>query len=70
MRIYRFLTNKKFQIDDALWRCHINLVFDILMERGIISKDKPVLIKVDFTSNEDNFLILSASVDLNECGFE
>lgn len=59
------LSNKRFQIDDHYWRQHINMVFDLLTEQDLISQDEKVYIQVDFTSNEDNFLILTASVIVN-----
>ena len=59
------LSNEKFQIDDHYWRQHINMVFDLMDEQDLISKDNKIYIQVDFTSNEDFFLILSASVIVN-----
>lgn len=65
MRLYRLLKCQEFQIDDKLWRCHINLVFDALKERNLIKKGDSILIKIDYTSSTDDFLILTASVDFN-----
>ncbi len=65
MRIYRFLQESEFQVDDKLWRCHIRIVFDALLMRGLIKRDDQILIRVDFTSSADNFLILSACIDFN-----
>ncbi len=62
MLLYRLLDHQHFQIDDRFWRCYITSVFQILIEQGEITKDKKVLINVDFTSDRDNFLILCASV--------
>jgi hypothetical protein len=59
------LSNKKFQIDDHYWRMHVNMIFDFLSEQELISKNKKIYIQVDFTSNEDHFLILSASIIVN-----
>lgn len=64
MAVYRLLQSKDFQIDDTFWRKHIKLIFNLLEERGLISAKQPIQINVDFTSHEDNFLILSASVIL------
>lgn len=64
--LYRFLQSSNFQIDDSFWRQHINLLFHFMKERGLISKNDLIAINVDFTSNEDNFLILSASVNIND----
>lgn len=60
--LYRFLKNDKFQIDEALWRCHIKMIFTLLKEHKIIKNGDEVPIKIDFTTSEDNFLILCASV--------
>jgi hypothetical protein len=65
MAVYRLLQSKNFQIDDSFWRKHMKLIFNLLEERSLISKDQKIQINVDFTSHEDNFLILSASVILN-----
>lgn len=56
------LNNDNFQIDDHYWRQHINMVFDLMLEQDLIKKDEKIYIQVDFTSNKDHFLILSASV--------
>ena len=66
MAIYRLLHNKNFQIDDSFFRQHVNLIFDLLEQRQVIKKGSQIQINVDFTSHEDNFLILSASVILND----
>lgn len=62
MAFYRFLQDEKFQIDDSFWRCHINLIFDVLKENNIIATGDTIQINVDFTTHEDHFLILSASI--------
>jgi hypothetical protein len=59
------LSNNKFQIDDHYWRQHINMVFDLMEEQNLINKNEKVYIQIDFTSNENYFLILSASIILN-----
>lgn len=65
MRIYRFLKEEEFQVDDRSWRCHVNMVFDASEERNIIHIGDRILLKVDYTTSTDNFLILMASVDFN-----
>jgi hypothetical protein len=60
--LYRFLKNEKFQIDEALWRCHIKMIFTLLKEHKIIKNGDKIPIKIDFTTSEDNFLILCASI--------
>jgi hypothetical protein len=66
MWLYRLLDHKNFQIDDNFWRCYIKSIFKILFEQGEISKkgDK-IVIAIDFTSDKDDFLILCASLIIN-----
>lgn len=64
MRIYRFLQHKGFQIDDKIWRRYIKIVFDALIQRQMLNKEMPVIIKIDFTTCLDYFLILTASLDI------
>ena len=59
------LSNDHFQIDDAYWRQHIRMVFDLMKEQDLIHCGDKIYIQVDFTSNEDDFLILAASVIVN-----
>lgn len=66
IHLSRFLQSDKFQIDDSFWRQHIKMIFDFMRESGMINGDDLIPINVDFTSNEDNFLILSASVNIND----
>lgn len=60
------LSNRNFQIDDKYWRCHINMIFDLMQEQDLIENDGRIFIQVDFTSFEDFFLILTASVIIKE----
>ena len=64
--LYRFLQSKDFQIDDSFWRAHIKLLFDFMSEQNLINHKTPIQINLDFTSNLDDFLILSASVIIND----
>lgn len=59
------LNNEKLQIDDKYWRQHINMVFTLMKEQNLQKKGERVYLQVDFTTNEDNFLILAASIILN-----
>jgi hypothetical protein len=59
------LNNNNFQIDDKYWRQHINMVFDLMLEQDLVKKGNRVYVQVDFTTTEDNFLILVASIILN-----
>lgn len=65
MAVYRMLQSKDFQINDCFWRQHIKLIFNLLKQRNLISEEEAIQINVDFTSHEDNFLILSASIILD-----
>jgi hypothetical protein len=66
MLLRRFLQNKNMQIDDEWWRKHINLIFDLLEERRLILGGDKIQINVDYTTSEDDFLILSASILISE----
>lgn len=81
LRVSRFLQSKEFQIDDQLWRSHIKLIFDLLEERGFFNSLKnnkgkidcnndynKIVINVDFTTSNDNFNILSASIPFDGRG--
>jgi hypothetical protein len=62
----RFLQSSKFQINDSFWRNHIKMIFDFLKEGKIIDSNKPIPINIDFTSSENNFLILFASINVDD----
>lgn len=62
MFLYRFLGNPGFQIDDKLWRCHINTIFAHLQQKKNLQKGDRIYINVDFTSDSQDFLILCASI--------
>lgn len=64
MRIYRFLQDKEFQIDDKLWRGYVGITLQILREKKLLACGERLDIRVDFTSSTDEFLILSASIDM------
>lgn len=66
VHLFRFLQSNNFQVDDALWRQNIKMLFSFMKEQKIINNNDIIPINVDFTSNEDNFLILSASVNIND----
>lgn len=59
------LNNDNFQIDDSYWRMHINMIFDLMKEQNLIQNKEKIYIQVDFTSHENYFLILSASIIIN-----
>ena len=41
---------------------HIGMVFCLVQEQALIKPGDTIPIQVDFTSNKDNYLILSASI--------
>lgn len=59
------LCNDKFQIDDVYWRQHVNMIFDMMVEQNLLHKGDTVYLQIDFTSNENYFLILTASIIVN-----
>jgi hypothetical protein len=58
------LSNPRFQIDDHYWRMHTKMVFALLQEQELLKDDEIVPIQVDFTSDENDFLIMCASIVL------
>lgn len=67
-RVNRFLDSNYFQVNDALFRCHKNLIFSALEEMNLLDKNKIVFINVDFTTKKDQFVILSASIPFKNRG--
>jgi hypothetical protein len=61
-RVANFLKTDTFEVGDKAFRNMINLVFDLLRKRGFLEGLKYIPINVDFTSERNNFLILSASI--------
>ena len=59
------LSNDNLQIDDGYWRMYLKMIFDLMDEQDLLREDKKIYIQVDFTSNENYFLILCASVIIN-----
>jgi len=56
------LNNNKFSVDEKFWRHYIKMIFGILKERNSLNKGDRIYIQVDFTSDCNDFLILSASI--------
>jgi hypothetical protein len=63
--VYRFLDNAEFVIGAQLWRCYQSMLFSFLEERNEIKSGDVLQINVDFTSIEDRFNILCASLIIN-----
>ena len=59
------LENKNFQIDDHYWRHHINMVFDLMIGQKLLAHGETLHLQIDFTSHENYFLILAASIVVN-----
>jgi hypothetical protein len=66
MFIYRFLQDSTFQIDDMFWRAHANMVFDFLTEQNGLKPGDNIAINIDYTTINDDFLILAATVNVGE----
>lgn len=62
MKIHRFFKSNTFQINEKFWRMHMSLIFDMLNEHKIINYQNPVEILVDCTTSCDDFLIMMASI--------
>jgi hypothetical protein len=65
MYAFRALSDHEFQVDDGLWRCHVNLIFNFLIEKNALKKGGMLCINVDYTTIRDDFLILMASITVN-----
>jgi hypothetical protein len=60
--LYRFLSSDLFQVNDNFWRCYIKTIFSLIEEsQDFCNHRREVLIALDFTSDRDDFLILTAS---------
>jgi hypothetical protein len=66
MFFYRFLGDKNFQIDDSFWRCNRHMIFDFLKEKHGLKKGDEIAINVDYTTNGEDFLILSAAITISD----
>lgn len=59
------LNNDNFQVDDNYWRMHMKMIFELMSEQDLLRNGEKVYIQVDFTSNQEDFLILCASIIVN-----
>jgi hypothetical protein len=62
--VYRFFKANTFQIDDRFWRCHVNMLFCLLKEKMGLKPGQNIQINVDYTTMNNDFLILMASVNV------
>jgi len=60
--IYRLLKSETFKVSELLFRCYINMIFGFLRQYGAIKYGDKVYIKIDFTSDRQDFLVLFASI--------
>ena len=64
MFVYRLLKDIKFQINDSFWRCHINMLSTLLEEKHDLKQGDNIQINVDYTTINNDFLILAASINV------
>jgi len=61
-QIRYLISNIKFQVDDKLWRCYQRIIFSFLAEGGYIKTTQKIFIQLDYTTIDNDFLILTASI--------
>ena len=62
IRLSRFLDSSEFELDNKLWRCHVKMVLKLLEEIGYFKNNRTLPINIDFTTKNDEFLILFAAI--------
>lgn len=58
----RLLQDKNFQIDDSMFRKYIKILFKALQERKMLRSRERIQINIDYTTDNDDFLILMSSI--------
>ena len=58
----RLLQDDNFQIDDTMFRKYIKILFKALQERKNLQERDRIQINVDYTTDNDDFLILMSSI--------
>lgn len=58
----RLLQDVNFQIDDSMFRKYIKILFKALRERNMIRGRERIQINVDYTTKNNDFLILTSSI--------
>ena len=58
----RLLQDANFQIDDSTFRKYIKILFKALRERKILRARDRIQINIDYTTDNDDFLILMSSI--------
>jgi hypothetical protein len=64
MFVHRFLSDLNFQIDDSFWQRHDNMIFNFLRETHGLKNGDNIQVNVDYTTLNDNFLILCAFINV------
>lgn len=68
MKLFRLLDTNQFQVDDTMFRCYFNFLFDSFIEKGLKNGDN-LQINIDYTTSEDKFLILHASIIFQDINY-
>ncbi len=58
----RLLQDRNFQIDDSMFRKYIKILFKALRERKMLRGGERIQINIDYTTDNDDFLILMSSI--------
>jgi hypothetical protein len=66
MFVYRFLDDVEFVVGEKLWRCYQTLLFHSLEKQGGIKTGDLLQINIDFTTIENRYNILCASIIINK----
>ena len=62
----RLLQDSNFQIDDTMFRKYTKILFQALRERENLEKGDRIQINVDYTTDNDDFLILMSSIKFGQ----
>ena len=60
----RLLQDRNFQINDSMFRKYIKILFKALRERKMQQEGERIQINIDYTTDNDDFLILMRSKNL------
>lgn len=62
----RLLQDSNFQIDDTMFRKYIKILFQALRERERLEERDRIQINVDYTTDNNDFLILMSSIKFGQ----
>ena len=62
----RLLQDRNFQIDDSMFRKYIKILFKALRERKMQQEGERIQINIDYTTDNDDFLILMSSIKFGQ----